>query len=438
MDTYQGALTVVTPVRRGRAARLEALLDRIGGDLENNGLIRFYDLERVHFMRWLLVPETHDLRGEPIGPSLVLSTNFDLPLDRHLDELVRVGRPALDAIYEHCVGYPSEPGRNSRRIQRYLRVHTRSFEALHIGSPHRSVQQVLDENRLRDAIEAFVDARAGQPDWPPDGALAVRAAIREFVASRDDLRWALEPPPAPGAGWKLRHYASAVAKFAWRGLPRGLLLLATFPVLLWLERRDERAAWAGLGEPGAAAAWRLKTVSQHARLAALEDDYIQNQLSAPTVIKPGFVRFNAVRFVLSLLELLARIVYTKGKLGEIPAIHFARWVVMDDKRRLLFMSNYDGSWESYLGSFIDHGAWGLTGIWSNTPGFPHTEALFFKGARNEPRFKEWARAVQVRTQVWHRRYPHLTVDNVNNSSKIRAGLSGRMDEDEARAWLRHL
>ena len=33
---------------------------------------------------------------------------------------------------------------------------------------------------------------------------------------------------------------------------------------------------------------------------------------------------------------------------------------------LLFLSNYGGSWESYLEDFITKAHTGLTGVWSNT------------------------------------------------------------------------
>ncbi len=40
--------------------------------------------------------------------------------------------------------------------------------------------------------------------------------------------------------------------------------------------------------------------------------------------------------------------YPPGFLGTIGTIHFARWVTMPGSRDLVFLSNYDGSWESYL------------------------------------------------------------------------------------------
>ena len=143
-----------------------------------------------------------------------------------------------------------------------------------------------------------------------------------------------------------------------------------------------------------------------------------------------------LRFVLAAINFVARFWANNGNLGGIPSIHFARWAVLDKGRRLLFLSNFDGSWENYLGDFIDKAAGGLTAIWSNTLGFPRTWLLVLAGARDEQRFKDFARKGQLGTEVWYTAYKELSVQNVNNNSRIRAGLYGSMSEPEALEWLR--
>jgi hypothetical protein len=108
---------------------------------------------------------------------------------------------------------------------------------------------------------------------------------------------------------------------------------------------------------------------------------------------------------------------------------------VDGGRRLLFLSNYDGSWESYLNDFIDKAAIGLTAVWSNTVGFPRTRFLAFRGARDGPRFKHWARANQTATTAWYRAYDGLTLATIDNNSAIREGLFGALDDDGIREWL---
>jgi hypothetical protein len=110
---------------------------------------------------------------------------------------------------------------------------------------------------------------------------------------------------------------------------------------------------------------------------------------------------------------------------------------MDDDKRLLFLSNYDSSWESYLGDFIDQAAIGLNLAWSCTEGYPRTRLLFDGGANDEERFKAWGRAHQRPTQVFYSAYPDLSVAAVNNNSWIRIGLHSPGPPD-VRAWLRRL
>src|SRR5262249_46983371 len=126
----------------------------------------------------------------------------------------------------------------------------------------------------------------------------------------------------------------------------------------------------------------------------------------------------------------------KGQLAGIPSIHFARWLIVDD-RRLLFLSNYGGSWENYLNDFIDKAHGGLTAVWSNTGGFPRSKFLFGEGATQERMFKVYARNSQLETLVWYQAYPNLTTINIENNTRITEGLVNPNSEDEQR-WLARL
>ena len=129
------------------------------------------------------------------------------------------------------------------------------------------------------------------------------------------------------------------------------------------------------------------------------------------------------------INLLARVTYNEGNLGPMSTIHYARWVVVTRPDlvgkaapSLLFFSNYDGSWESYLGDFVEKASKGLSAIWSNTEDFPRTRLLVFEGARDEDVFKTWTRDHQVRTELWFTAYEHLSVGNIRRNAKICEGL----------------
>jgi hypothetical protein len=171
------------------------------------------------------------------------------------------------------------------------------------------------------------------------------------------------------------------------------------------------------------------------RLTELEDYIVQNHLASVTVVKPGVFRRVLLRAVLWGANLIAR-TSTHGSLGGIRSIHYAHWALIDRGRRLLFLSNYDGSWESYLCDFIDKASRGLTGIWSNTVGFPVTEYLVLKGATDGDAFKRFARSEQASTAVWYSAYPDLTVQQIDRQSTLREGLASKPNGDALNGWLK--
>jgi hypothetical protein len=123
-----------------------------------------------------------------------------------------------------------------------------------------------------------------------------------------------------------------------------------------------------------------------------------------------------------------------NNLAGIRSIHFARWVLIDDGRRVVFASNYDGSQESYMADFIDRVAWGVNLVFSNGLGYPHTRWLLFGGARDEQSYKNYLRNRQL-PSVWFSAYPALSARNVDDNSALRDGLTRELTGEEARTWL---
>src|SRR5438552_3067458 len=144
-------------------------------------------------------------------------------------------------------------------------------------------------------------------------------------------------------------------------------------------------------------------------------------------------------FVAEPMPLLADAPYRSrpGFLSNIGTIHFARWILLPGTDKLLFFSNYTGSWESYLEDFILRAHEGLTGIWSNTQGFPRTKNLVQDGAKDGDRFKRWARRQQHPTRFWYAAYPALTTLRVRTNAAIRDGFATASTEADAARWLVH-
>lgn len=182
------------------------------------------------------------------------------------------------------------------------------------------------------------------------------------------------------------------------------------------------------------------------RITALrrrEDALAQNHLISVTSVRFGALRWVTLRCVLFSIHWLARIFYNPFGLFNTQSIHFARWTIIPGGR-LLFLSNYDGSFGGYLGIFATLGAAGVSAIWTNTEGFPRGFLLFGEGARDEQGLKSRARDSQVESVFWYRRYPQLSVAAIERNAAIRKQLAHfsqqnfQAHEAEFDAFLRKL
>lgn len=442
----QGALSVVAPIRSDRLDTLRAHLDRLGQDLRAaaaGGAHPLSGVSTIHFARWLIVPANGTYEAQ-----LAFESNFDGDEATHVTDLATEAAELVDRLYTCCQGYPERSARTVDARRDYLSAHSLPYGAWHNGHPGLSVQIVRNDVALVDMIQRFVDEidrRELDAMSPFELRDAIRAHVRaqkdrspELVIDRVDrglpsltafvvLVAALVLAFLVFLGW-LAYVGSAVT-LTLLGLVLGVVALGPAYVL-YLEDREARteSRWFPIYE---------RAHDEHMLdVVAEEDNQPQNPLSHVVEIKAG--RAPVLRFVLWLIEILARGFYFRGALGTITTIHFGRWVSIDQGRRLLFFSNYDGSWESYLGDFVDRSSPWLTAVWSNTEGFPNTTLLFFYGASDEQSFKRWTRSRQIPTQAWYSAYPGLSVFNVQNNAAIRDGLFEDMTEAKTQRWLARL
>ncbi len=171
-------------------------------------------------------------------------------------------------------------------------------------------------------------------------------------------------------------------------------------------------------------------------LASREDHYVTNQFTAMGSLKPGLVRLLTITGVLTTVNWAARHITPRGHLGRIRTIHFARWVFLDAKKRMVFFSNYDGTVESYMDDFINKTGFGLNAVFSNGIGYPRTNWLVLDGCQDEQKYKDFLRRHTLPTQVWYKAYLGLTAIDLERNTRIRQGLeSTSMSDQEAREWV---
>jgi hypothetical protein len=137
--------------------------------------------------------------------------------------------------------------------------------------------------------------------------------------------------------------------------------------------------------------------------------------------------------------LVLRLVARDGYLGSMRTVHFAHWAFLDNGSRLLFFSNFDRRWGSYLDDFIEKAHAGLTLAWGCGVGFPPTRFLIYDGASHGRQFKNWALASRAVSRFWYSAYPDLTVDQVERNNRIANGLrKATLQDREAATWLQDL
>ena len=451
---------IVAPVGRDRVEKVQLWLDPESCGTNALPGFSFRELDTVHFASVVVFPAPRgDGLPDDLSGTLVLETCVDGSIDAYLDTLVHVGADSLIKLFSHCLDY--QPGTDAKTYLRtYLREHVRLPHLYHIGTPRMPTHQIAAGSALRGALDRALDQIVALG--------RAHDRVREVV---DRLRRRLRVPPSSQDHWHLAPDSVASGRFAWYADPAFpwmsrfkpwvlFLVVEVIPVVALVVA----AGWAFLTGRGLTALlvtallalavwiiWRWLT-GRHPpptiapasvqRLSELEDVGLLNHMTSLAPLKPGLARRLALRVVLGSFNLFYRTVFTDltpGKLAGLPTIHFAQWTSVPyfDRRGspsayrgLLFLSNYDGSWEVYLDDFLAHLMQGVVAIWANTAEFPWP--------LDNPTFKRWARNRMSPWQMWHRHacYERLTVPNIHNNDRIRKGLLEEPASDHAaRLWL---
>jgi hypothetical protein len=406
--------TVITDLRADAStlAALRRTLAEIRRDPADNPHVPFARVGGVHFASFVIVD------NDPAhAPMLVFDVAHDGPRAAMIDQLLAVCRAGLEAIFAAADGFD-----RATDLRAFLISHIRRSGGAHVGYPGRSLRGLENDRRVADFLRAQLTG--------PDAAALRRlepVPLRRELARRLRAAKARDPSltTAPTETSALRTLA-AKAPLAVVGIPAVLLVIALLPltrVREWLDRREQYT-------PPPRPPERADDVR--------EDELMQNQLTHVVELRGTWVRRWSLRYTLFVIDLLSRLEFDKGNLGGIPTIHFARWIIVPGARRrrarLLFLSNYDLSWESYLSDFIERAAKGLTAVWSHTRGFPPARWLLWDGATHEQSFKTWARQHQVPAQAWYCARPGTSVAQTLALIAAREGVE-QDGERAASAWL---
>jgi hypothetical protein len=431
--TPQSSFMIVAPLQRSRVGAMRELLAKMNsapGVVDpGNGLIPFGQFEDLHFARLVILDDqtTGDIEQlygvhRPTPPIyLAFLGDFDGTYEEFMSGLVKRAAPGLRQIFSLCDGFSADAD-----LGAWMAAHENRPATYYCNFVGRTVRQTREEETLRLALRRYLES---SPDLAEASASAVHNRLRRFVAEEQaNGRLILSPPLPTPLSWKMRQFLdwTLLVLLVVGGVVTLPLTLIPLLLLAWRLRSLEKSDREFAPRPS----------EQWARgLAAVEDQTVTNQFSAMGTVKPGWVRAFLLRAVLWIIDLTARLIYTRGRLARVHTIHFARWVYLDNRTRLYFASNYDGSLESYMDDFINKVGFGLNVVFCNGVGYPHTDWLLLKGSSNEQAFKYFLRRHQLPTEVWYDGHAGMTAHDLERNSRIRDGVEKvSLSEQEAREW----
>jgi hypothetical protein len=434
--TPQG-LTVLAALRPGEEEPLRGVLRAIGNDIRGTKTrdaaprprIEFCRSRRIHFARFAILDDPD--RGAH-RKRLLFSSNYDGDLDDHLAELVAITTD-MSAIWGACEAYTGV-----ERFADFIRAHAHAPNAFYIAFRDETVESIhrhIDVRRsLRQWLDTAPPAALARPSAEQSAIRAAprlaESATRRIAGRLEQLARAL---PVVVDGLK------AIGRWGFRNVYEGTATitasLGRYPVFRffnWITGNslpprkspyssvaiDNCAPWAPLAagdeipsaSPDGAGSYHGLATS-----AFREDAITQNQLTLVTVVEPQHIR--RVGAVMAAIDSFATRLAPPGSLIGISTIHFVRWLLIDDGRRLVMLSDYDGSWESYIDEFAEMILSGLDAIWNTSRGFPPD------GARDLPAFKRFLRSHQVPAEIFFSAYPDETVLNIVNDRTLAHALA---------------
>jgi len=164
-------------------------------------------------------------------------------------------------------------------------------------------------------------------------------------------------------------------------------------------------------------------------------------ISLTDIRRPYLINRLMLRFFLWLVTYIGHTIFVNGRLANADGIRFAHWHLIDNGRRFLFCSNYDGSFGGYLDEFINGTSEGINLFWRWTElrqrpaaveghpevtyarKFPPTRLGIFRGCKYEQWFKTYARDSSL-PHIYRFEAYRYSAQDVARATRLRESLFG--------------
>lgn len=107
---------------------------------------------------------------------------------------------------------------------------------------------------------------------------------------------------------------------------------------------------------------------------------------------------------------------------RVGTLHDLRFVIIDNDKRVLFCTAYDGDWDPYIDDFATKIPELMDILFGNVEGWPGIK---------DPSVKQFILDHQITATGWYVGVPHLTVQDIRRQDKIVKGVNKALDEAQA-------
>jgi hypothetical protein len=147
----QHAHTIVKEIKESEVEELRKGLRELGDSVESGADQRFSEIPGLHFLSCCILEPTAKRRGW----FLVLELSFDGSKRRFFQWMSKNKLDVINQLLSRCEGYPTEES----EVAAYLLESTRA-QAVYVGTPGRSRQQIQEEAGLRKRVAAVLKETA--------------------------------------------------------------------------------------------------------------------------------------------------------------------------------------------------------------------------------------------------------------------------------------
>ena len=450
MHRLHRGLTVAVAIKEGKPVNnptvknhTEALRQLLRKWTEPRGAtpLRFDCSDSTLFVSGVILPQ-QDYHGETLPETFVLATSYCGPLDCHLNELLLHCKDGLCQLFDHCTGFELDKCVTDDYLLAFLQAHSHpSFFTSRFNCITKA--DITRERLLRAEIENYLDKAKPLHAFESITAVQAKTLIeRHLAAQDDDYEWAHQPPRKNIIEW-LETNTTAIITNA---LFLVIVLYALFT--LWIAlNKHALLLWYICIPAGLAilSALLVFLISKDRTITAPRppDSYVRevtatqlhpvvNEMTATAPLKRGTLRKH---FYYTLLQVIPYVY----KLS-VPTVSTIRWLVTDNKKRLVFLSNYVNTTDAYVRDFlVGDTPLGVNLMFTNGEGFPDAQFFVGKGIRANPEgYMNAVHTGQVVTDYWYAHEATTTIDMIHKNRQIRNGLFQKMTEEEASQWLQLL